>query len=437
MRPAIVTFLLLAACNSGGGSSEDDATGSTQGPGPTGDPGATTGPGTSEPGPTTSTSTSTPGPTTGPEPTTATTEPPETDTGTPEGDVPVGHCGARTGTYFAADTWIYADVSAAPVRPDSAATTAWLEANGGWGNDNRFQLDTSFVILEADAGTPRATRTPDDPVPYSTDCDPDVQFPLPPGGRIEGQADYVCPGRVDGDYQGDCHLIVADFAGGFLYEAFRATYLDGKYYTECDVAWDLSLDVWGAPPAPGSQLPPVAERQWGIGRDCTGTDAAGFPIAPLLFTVGDVMAGKVQHAIRFALPNDRMQRAPSEDLEGPVYVWPATHAGGPQAFDAAAPVYGSRWRLRADFDPASRGLDPENPVVKAVVWGLQHHGMLLSDGGNITLMAESSDGCAASWDDLWGEKGSRVLDGIQPSDFEVIDVGGTEAGYDCMRNPNR
>lgn len=445
MRFPRLLLLTLCACN-GGGSSDDGST--SQGPGP----GTSQGPDTGMTGDATSNDPSATVPTsdgttiddsTSSNPTTQTTPPSETDGDTsdtsvdPPGDLPVGHCGALTGRYFGPDTWIYADISAAPVRPDSAATTGWLAANGGWGNNNIFQIDNSFIINDATADTPRYTRTGNDPVDYSTDCDPGVMFPIPPDGRIEGYPDLVCPGRVDGDYEGDCHLLVTDFASGFLYESYRATFTNGEYYTECDVAWDLSLDAWGPPPAPGSQLPPVDQFQWGIGRDCTGPDAAGFPIAPLLFTVGDVQSGRVQHAIRFILPNERMQRAPDDNTEGPMYSWPATHAGGPQAIDPAAPVYGSRWRLRPDFDPAAAGLDPTNPVVIAVVYGLQHHGMLLADGGNIALTAESSDGCGTSWDDLWGEDGARVLDGIQPTDFEVIDVGAPEMGYDCVRNPNR
>ncbi|MBL9101973.1 MAG: hypothetical protein JNL82_13500 [Myxococcales bacterium] len=438
MRIHASLVLVLVACggaNSDGSTGPETATDDLTGPSPTTQPtsapDATSQPTGDATGDATTAAPTSAGPTSD-----ATTD--LTTTGEPPADaLPVGHCGALAGRYFAADTWIYADISDAPVRPDSAATTAWLAAQGGWGNDNRFQIDTSFIINDADASAPKVTRTPADPVPYSADCDPGVMFPIPEGARIEGLPDLVCPGRVDGDYQGDCHLLVADFDGGVLYESYRATYTGGQYYTECDVAWDMTLDAWGPPPAPGSALPPVEQYQWGIGRDCTGPDAAGFPIAPLLFTVGDVMAGKVQHAIRFILPNDRMQRAPNDAVEGPMYVWPASHAGGPQAIDPAAPIYGSRWRLRPDFDPAAAGLDPTNPVVVAVVWGLQHHGMLLADGGNIALTAESSDGCGQTWDDLWGEHGPRVLDGIAPTDFEIIDVGEPEMGYDCVRNPNR
>lgn len=351
--------------------------------------------------------------------------------------VPVGHCGARTGRYFPETSWVYADVTDAPVRGNSAATTAWLEGAGGWGNANRFQLDTSFVINDATPTARRYVSSDADPIMYSPDCDPNVAFPLVPGGRIEGHADYVCPNRAGGRITEDCHLIVVDFDNNKLLEGYAATFEQDRLFTNCSIAWDMTRDVWGAPPAAGSMLPPVASRNWGIGRDCTGPDAAGFPIAPLLITIGDVMRGRVEHPIRFVLPNDRMQRAAAMGQPGPVYVWPATHAGGPSANDPNAPIYGSRWRLRAGFDPASRGLDPANPVVRAVVYGLQHYGMLLADGGNIALQAEDSTGCAAQWDTLWGPRGSRVLDGMRPSDFEIIDTGGTESGYDCARNNSR
>ena len=357
------------------------------------------------------------------------------DGGTASAGLPVGHCGARKGRYFPETSWIYADVSSAPVRANSAATTAWLESHGGWGNSNRMQIDTSFVILDADASTPKVARTASDPMDYSTDCDPNVSMPIPSGGRIEGETGYVCGDRVNGNPDGDCHMLVADFSSKTLFEAYQATYSGGRFYTACTIAWNMTKDVWGAPPAPGSALPPVATRNWGIGRQCTGPDAAGFPIAPLLFTIGDIQSGKVEHAIRFALPNDRIQRSAASGDPQPVFVWPATHAGGPTAISPDAPLYGSRWRLKPNFDPTARGLDTANPVVKAVVYGLQHHGMLMADGGNIALMAEDGTGCSQTWDDLWGSNSSRVLNGIRPSDFDVIDTGGTDSGYDCVRNP--
>ena len=76
-------------------------------------------------------------------------------------------------------------------------------------------------------------------------------------------------------------------------------------------------------------------------------------------------------------------------------------------------------------------------MVIAVVRALQRYGMVLADGGNIALTAESDDGCTHSWDELWGDEGPRALEGIEPSDFEIIDTGGTDAGFDCEPNPAR
>lgn len=360
------------------------------------------------------------------------------DTGMVTGrTVPVGHCGARTGLYFPQSSWIYTDVHDAPLRGNSAQTTAWLASHGSWGAPaSRFQIDTSFYVMEGDSSTPTHTVLPTDPIEYSTDCDPGLAFPVPNGGRIEGYPDYVCPGRVDGMPTDDCHMIVVDFGANTLWEAYQATFTGGQFYSSCNVAWDMTHDSWGLPPAMGA-IPDPATRNWGIGQGCTGPDAAGFPMAPLLITVGDVMSGRVEHVIRFALPNDRIQRSVTAMGAHPTWVWPATHAGGPTAVDPNAPIYGGHWRLHDPFDIAGHGLDPTNPVVIAVVYGLQHYGMVLADGGNIPIMAEDASDCGTTWDDLWGSDGSHVLTGITPADFDVLESGEAGNGYGCMRYAGR
>ena len=117
------------------------------------------------------------------------------------------------------------------------------------------------MILDADASTPRVARTSTDPMDYSTDCDPNISMPIPAGGSIEGGKSYVCDGRVSGDPAGDCHMVVADFSSNTLFEAYQATYAQGLFYSTCTVAWNMTRDAWGAPPAPASTLPPVATRK--------------------------------------------------------------------------------------------------------------------------------------------------------------------------------
>src|SRR5262249_61534684 len=72
---------------------------------------------------------------------------------------------------------------------------------------------------------------------------------------------------------------------------------------------------------------------------CPSADAAGYPIAPLLFTADEVAAGHIDHAIRFTMPNDRVRRG---------YTRPATH-GTDTSGTGSMPYYGVHLRLRADY----------------------------------------------------------------------------------------
>jgi serine/threonine-protein kinase len=257
-----------------------------------------------------------------------------------------------------------------------------------------MQIDFSIEVLEADADTPYLTFTQTGAF-YSPDCDA-VEMPVPAGGALEGETGYECSS------DGDCHLIVVDRRVSRLFEMWRANIVGDTFEGGCLAAWDMTR-----------VYPPE-----GRGEQCTSADAAGFPIAPLLFTADEVAAGEIAHAIRFILPNDRMR--------GGYYVRPATHAGGPSA-DAPAPVYGSRWRLRGDFP-----LDTlPNEGARVVARALQRYGMALADGGNVALTAQSDRSTAASWEGLLGP---RDLETIQPTDFEVVDTGPPiELTYDCVR----
>ena len=157
----------------------------------------------------------------------------------------------------------------------------------------------------------------------------------------------------------------------------------------------------------------------GRGENCTSADAAGFPIAPLLFTADEVAAGWIDHAIRFILPNPRIQRGG--------YVHPATHVGGPTGPATAVP-YGARLRLRADFPLASLPSEGARVVARA----MQRYGMLLSDGGNIALTAQSDRFTTAKWDGLLD---TYDLRSIRVTDFEMIAANRMTYTGDCVRVP--
>lgn len=277
----------------------------------------------------------------------------------------------------------------------SAAMIAALAERGGWGNSNRFQIDFSITVLEADAATPLRDFEPNGDF-YEGDCD-HVPVPVPAGGALEGEDGYACEG------DGDCHLIVK--TPDTLYEMWRAHIDDAGFSGGCLAGWDLRRS-W-----------PESLR----GEGCTSADAAGLPIAPLLFTADEVAAGEIGHAIRFILPNSRIAHRQ--------YVRPATHATGAASAQSDGMPYGVRLRLRADFPEAELPSEGARVVARA----LKRYGMILADGGQIALTAKRDRDGAARWEDLLGP---CDLAALAVEDFEVVDMGEPfDWTGDCQRNP--
>lgn len=303
------------------------------------------------------------------------------DAGSNRGGGPVA-----AGPFFQKPMFFDTDVSTAPVAGNSGAILSSLRAAGGWGNGDKFQIDFSINVLGADAATPHKAFAKGadwaDP-----DCDV-ADVPIPDGGNVEGNGGYAC---ADG---GDCHLLVMDEAAHTLYELWEASIESsgsGATFTaSCLAKWDTS----------------IAYTNTLRGAQCTSADAAGFPMAPMLFTADEVAAGSIDHAIRFILPNDRLQQG---------YVAPATH-GTRTSGGADAPFYGFQLRLRADFDLASLPSDGARVVAKA----LQKYGMYQADGGNIALTGRDDRGSTAKWADVLD---SHDLASLKVEDFEVIDNG--------------
>ena len=375
-------------------------------------------PTTASTGPTTATGSDTSA-TTGPEPTggpstDATSDPsgdPTTDTG---GDDSTLCASQAEGRYFPDDAWFYQDASQAPVAPDSDAITAWMVQEmgpGGWGSGT-MRIDFSIVAVDAPAGTAKRDFTLEPDYYYEPDCDT-APVPLPPGGFVEDYpqdppdpnnqwAGYDCSGFGEG---ADCHMIVVSRSEQRLYEIYHAT-LDAEdtFRGGCEAVWST-----GAAPGPD-----------GRGQQCTSADAAGFPIAPLLFSAEEVKAGLIDHAIRFILPNT-MIRAKK-------YVSPATH-GTNTSGPATAIPYGGHMRLKADYP-----VETLKPAAQVVARALQKYGMYMSDGGSIALTAQADVVSCATWAEV--DLGPHDLNTLKATDFEVIDHGPTiPVTYECDRTP--
>lgn len=289
------------------------------------------------------------------------------------------------------------DISHAPLDPQSSTMINWLAEGGGWGH-GRMQVDLSIRVLQADANTP-LVPIHKGPGLYTWDSDIVSAVPLPVGGGMEGQPGYQCDVE-----QNDCHLIVSDRGHGKLYEAWQANYANGALDATLMAVWDLNRVY---PPS-------------GRGEGCTSADAAGFPIAPLLFNADELATGSINHAIRFILPNPR--------IRAKVYVHPATHAGAPRGPDSAPPM-GVRFRLKASYDVSQL-----KPAAQVVARAMQKYGMFLSDGGNIALTAQSDTDTTAKYADL--DFGPHDLRALRVTDFEVV-AGEKPIGLPdgCTRSP--
>lgn len=316
------------------------------------------------------------------------------------------------------------DISAAPVRANSATMIA---ASGDFGFE-RMQIDLSIHVVRANGAVPTAPMLQHAAYEdyYLPDCEPlGTLMPLPAGGAIEGETGYSCDNTA-----GDCHLLVVH--DDTLYEAYSANVTAAGVDALCMVRWYLNASY------------PDSLR----GEHCTSADAAGFPIAPLLFNADEIRAAMAKpnaadrhlgHAIRFILPNARMasldDAPPGSTSRTRVYVRPATHAGSPVGPSTAIP-YGSRLRLRAGFPMANY-----SAAAQVLLRTMQKYGIVLADGGSIALTGESDRFTVAKWADPDIALTTRVFDltpnaaDVELSDFEVIDTGAAIIEtYECERN---
>jgi hypothetical protein len=299
---------------------------------------------------------------------------------------------------FPASAPWYQDVTGAALDAESDQVITGLDRAGGWGT-GAMRIDFSIEVLHADAGVAARPFTKNGDF-YEPDCD-FVPVPVPPGGRLEGERGYQCTG------DGDCHLIVVQ--GMKLFEMWRANITGASFAGGCLAVWDLGRDLWSG-----------SAGAYARGDQCSSADAAGYPIAALLFSPDEVRGGAINHAIRFILPNTRIRKGQ--------YVHPATHSGAGKGTPSPGLVpYGARLRLRSDVDLARL---PSNGA-RVVARAMQKYGMFLADGGNIALTAEADTDSVTKWDGLLGP---GDLSSLRVTDFEMVDGGARiPLTLDCRR----
>lgn len=252
------------------------------------------------------------------------------------------------------DTYIASISSSAPIREDySFPYNVVLDAQSN--------VSIAFTLYddESDPG-PLAGSPPNGTVgpPYNSQG----SYPFPAGAAIEGGS--------------DAHCLVIDKDNRLLYETYQ-TGGGPPWSASCGAVFDLTSNA-------------VRPDGW------TSGDAAGLPIFPGLIRYEEIVAGSINHALRFTCNNTQNK-----------HIYPARHHAG--SANLNYPPMGTRVRLKA-----SKDISGYTGAARIVLDALKKHGLILADNGSNWYISTTVDD---RWNALSNITQIRNMHG---SDFEVV-----------------
>ncbi len=200
-------------------------------------------------------------------------------------------------------------------------------------------------------------------------------------GNESDAGPYAIPlnAPIEGNGNGDSHVISVDIENGTLYELFNA-HVNGNH-------WDASSGAIFN--LNSNQLRP---ETW------TSADAAGLPIFAGLVRYEEILKGEIDHAIRFTLTSSNVMAA---------YIYPARHKVSSSGGQYSLP-FGARIKLKANFDIST--FSSRNQII---LKAMKKYGLMLADIGSNMYISGAPD-------DRWNNDELRQLLQIKASDFEVV-----------------
>lgn len=278
----------------------------------------------------------------------------------------------ETMSIFPADNSWNQDISAVAVDPYSSQIIAAigassLKADFGSGLYNGVPIGIPFDVVCGSQPkvtvTFRANAYDGD---YGSESDPGP-YPIPLNAPIEGNG------------QGDSHVIVIDKDNKILYELYNASLSNGQWQASSGAIFNLASDA----------LRPAG---W------TSADAAGLPIFPGLVRYNEVLNGVINHAIRFTLSSQNVK---------PAYISPARHSVNSSGGQYSLP-FGAKIRLKADFN-----ISGYPPHLQVILTAMKKYGLILADIGSNMYFSGAPD-------DRWDNNELHGLDTVTAADFEVV-----------------
>lgn len=258
------------------------------------------------------------------------------------------------------------DISNAPVDPFNTQIIAGIsspavKADFGSGLWQGAPIGIPYVVVCGNQ--PKVAINYTD---YGDESDPGP-FPIPLTAPIEGNGN------------GDSHVIAVDIENKMLYELFYARVNGNRWDASSGAVFDLK----------SNNLRP---ETW------TSADAAGLPIFPGLVRYEEILKGEIDHPIRFTLTSSNVK---------PAYIYPARHKVNSSGGQYSLP-FGARIRLKAGFD-ISRFSATNQIILRA----MKKYGLILADIGSNLYISGAPD-------ERWNNDDLRQLGQIHGSDFEVV-----------------
>jgi hypothetical protein len=306
---------------------------------------------------------------------------------------------------FPADNWWNADVSAAPVDPQSASFINFIGAGVGlhpdFGGDADPAPEIYGMVYVVVPGT--QPLVPVTFVEFGSESDAGAPgrpsgYPIPDEAKT--QAKWIEGGYPGGASPGgDRHMLIVDRDHRILFEL---------YHTH----WNAALNRWEA--GSGAVFPLDSNLRRPDGW--TSADAAGLAILPGLARYDEAFGtAPIQHAFRFTVESTNH------------YVFPASHDAGSSA--GALPM-GARLRLKA-----SKDLSGYTPEVRKIFQAMKTYGLIVADNGSNLYIT-------GTYDTRWNNDVlNPAFASLQASDFEVVQLGwkpsATGGGSACVPGDTR
>lgn len=274
---------------------------------------------------------------------------------------------------FPADNPWNWDVRGLAVHPASATYIASIGVATPIREDYAFPYSV-VLNAQADVAIPFTL--------YADESDPGPLFGSPPNGTLGtgSRGMYPFPPNAPREGGGDAHCLVIDKDNALLYETYVTSYVAlnvPPWSAACGAVWNLASNA-------------LRPEGW------TSADAAGLPIFPGLLRYEEILAGQINHALRFTC-------SPTQAA----HLYPARHHAG--SANGSLPPMGLRVRLKA-----ARDISGYAGAARIVLEALKKHGLILADNGSDWYISTTID-------NRWAGSNITQIRDMVGGDFEVVD----------------